>query len=250
MLKIENSSSSNTIGILYPGFSAEDDYPTMERLLGGDVRLLLAHTELKSDDHTPEAMKAAGDPDVMAAGVEKLAKERLDSIIWACTSGSFAWGWEDAKKQIEDLQKVAKVPASSTSFAFVDAVKHLRVHKVAIAATYPESLAALFKTFLARAHIEVVQLSSKGVFTASEVGATMGREEVLEFVSTNNHPDADAILVPDTALHSVAWLDELEECVDKPVLTANQVSVWQGIRLAGGNTVRPGLGKLFRSSQL
>jgi maleate cis-trans isomerase len=237
---------SVTVGILYPGFSAEDDYPTMERLLGNDVRLPLVHTDLKSDDHRPEAMKAAGDPDVLEKGANKLASEKIDSIMWACTSGSFAWGWEDAQKQVEDLTQVAHVPASSTSFAFVDAVKHLNLRRVAIAATYPENLATLFKTFLAKADIEVVQLSSRGIFTATEVGATMRKNEVLEFAASNDHPDAEAVLIPDTAMHSVSWLPALEKRVGKPVLTANQVTVWQGIRLAGGNISRPGLGTLFR----
>ena len=238
-----------TIGILYPGYSAEDDYPLAEKLLGNDVHLKVVHTEMKlADDHTPEAMKAAGDPDVLAAGANTLlADGPIDSVMWACTSGSFAWGWEDATTQVNELREAAGgVPASSTSFAFVDAVHHLGIKRVAIAATYPADLAELFKVFLGRADIEIVQLVSRGVFTATEVGSTMGREEVLEFVASNDHPNAEAILVPDTALHSMAWLDELEERVGKPVLTANQVSIWQGMRLAGASLQRPGLGKLFR----
>jgi hypothetical protein len=43
----------------------------------------------------------------------------------------------------------------------------------------------------------------------------------------------------------MAWLDELEERLGKPVLTANQVSIWQGLRLAGDRTARKGLGRLF-----
>jgi maleate cis-trans isomerase len=233
------------VGILYPGYSAEDDYPRLEEMLGGDVSLPLFHTALKSDDHTPEAMKAAGDPDVLADGARALKPQNLDSIIWACTSGSFAWGWDDARKQVEDLQKVAGVPASSTSFAFVDAAKHLELKKVSVAATYPENLALLFKTFLAKADIDVVQFASKGIFTASEVGASMGRDEVMAFAKSNNHPDAQAILIPDTAMHTVAWIDEIEKELGKPILTANQVSVWQGMKLAGGNLNRSGLGKLF-----
>ena len=38
------------------------------------------------------------------------------------------------------------------------------------------------------------------------------------------------MLVPDTALHTVEWLDDLDELLGKPVLTANQVSVWEGLR--------------------
>lgn len=237
-----------SVGILYPGYAAEDDYPLAEQKLGGDVRLAVAHTEMKlADDHTPEAMKAAGDPDVLSAGAKQLLSQvQLDSIIWACTSGSFAWGWDDAARQARELQQVAGVPASSTSFAFADAVHHLNLKRVAIAATYPADLAELFRTFLGRAGIEVVQLGSRGVFTASEVGASMGRQEVLAFVADNDHPDAEAILVPDTALHSIAWLEDLEQQAGKPVLTANQVSIWQGLRLAGADLRRDGLGSLFR----
>ena len=53
------------------------------------------------------------------------------------------------------------------------------------------------------------------------------------------------MLVPDTALHTVAALGELEAVVGKPVLTANQVSAWEGMRLAGAGTAVPELGQLF-----
>jgi maleate cis-trans isomerase len=43
----------------------------------------------------------------------------------------------------------------------------------------------------------------------------------------------------------MAWLDELEQRLGKPVLTANQVSIWQGLRLAGDRTARQGMGRLF-----
>ena len=34
------------LGILYPGHSAEDDYPRIEQLLGSDVRVDLVHTDI------------------------------------------------------------------------------------------------------------------------------------------------------------------------------------------------------------
>jgi hypothetical protein len=46
-------------------------------------------------------------------------------------------------------------------------------------------------------------------------------------VEQNDNPDAEAILVPDTALHTVAWLEQLEAAAGKPVLTANQVTFWK-----------------------
>ncbi len=70
---------------------------------------------------------------------------------------------------------------------------------------------------------------------------------MLEFAAAADHPDAQAVLLPDTALHTIGLLDQLDARVGKPVLTANQVSVWQGLRLAGEASPRPGLGALFRA---
>ena len=53
------------------------------------------------------------------------------------------------------------------------------------------------------------------------------------------------MLLPDTALHTIGLLDALDARVGKPVLTANQVSVWQGLRLAGADAPRRGFGTLF-----
>jgi len=90
-----------------------------------------------------------------------------------------------------------------------------------------------------------VHINCRGIITAAEVG-TLEKEAVLRFVTDNDHPDADALLIPDTALHSAAWLEDLEAAAGKPVLTANQVSFWEGLRLCGKLTPQSGLGTLFR----
>ncbi len=231
-----------TIGFLYPGYSAEDDYPTAQRLLDADVRLALVHTEMREDAHRVDALLDIGSDQVLAEGVARLG--RLDSVVWACTSGSFVFGWEGATRQVAKLAEVAGVPASSTSFAFTDAVAALGARRVSVAATYPGEVAERFVEFLAHEGIDVVRLSSRGIVTAAEVG-TLDRDDVLDFAEANDHPDADVLLLPDTALHTIGWLDDLERRVGKPALTANQVSIWQGLRLAGARLQRPGLGTLF-----
>jgi maleate cis-trans isomerase len=230
------------VGILYPGYSAEDDYPLAESLLGGP-RLPLVHTLMREDAHRVDALLDIGGDDVLADGVRALG-EPLSAVVWACTSGSFVFGWDGAAAQVSALGDVAGVPASSTSFAFVDACARLGVTRVAVGATYPDDVAERFVAFLAVAGIEVLSLSAKGIITAAEVG-TLPRETVLEFAAAADHPDAQAVLLPDTALHTIGLLDALDARVGKPVLTANQVSVWQGLRLAGADAPRAGLGALF-----
>jgi maleate cis-trans isomerase len=242
-----------TVGILYPGYSAEDDYALAEALLArpagfhppglGGPRLPLVHTLMREDAHRVDALLDIGGDDVLADGVRALGGP-LDSVVWACTSGSFVFGWDGARAQVEALGAVAGVPASSTSFAFVDACARLGVSRVAVGATYPDDVAERFVAFLGAAGIEVLSLSAKGIVTAAEVG-TLPKETVLEFAAAADHPDAQAVLLPDTALHTIGLLDALDARVGKPVLTANQVSVWQGLRLAGADAVRQGFGALF-----
>lgn len=229
------------IGILYPGYSAEDDYPLAQLRLAG-VELPLVHTDMPVDAHREDALLEIGGDAILAAGAAKLVG--LDSIMWACTSGSFIFGRDGAGRQADALARAAGVPASSTSFAFADAIAALGLRRVAIAATYPEDVATRFVEFLGAGGVEVVALTSRGIVTAAEVG-TLDSETVLDFAQRNDHPDAQALLMPDTALHTVEVLEELELRLGKPVLTANQVTIWQGMRLAGAPLTRPGFGALF-----
>lgn len=53
------------------------------------------------------------------------------------------------------------------------------------------------------------------------------------------------MLLPDTALHTAAHLPALEAELGKPVLTANQVTAWEGLRLLDRRVSCPALGALF-----
>jgi maleate cis-trans isomerase len=70
---------------------------------------------------------------------------------------------------------------------------------------------------------------------------------VIALVAGAKRDTAEAVLVPDTAMHSLAWVDELEAAAGIPVLTANQVTIFEGLRLGGRIPPLPGLGALFTS---
>lgn len=233
-----------TIGMLYPGFGAEDDYPYLEPLLGEDVSLPLVHTSVGVDAHEVQALLDLGRSERLLEGADSLRAARPDAVMWACTSGSFVFGWDGARQQALEVQEALQVPASSTSLAFVDAIRALGMDRVAVAATYPEDVSRHFVDLLGRGGIDVTQLVSHDIATAALAGE-LDREGVLELARSNDSPQAQAILIPDTALHTARWINELEEALGKPVLTANQVTVWQGLRLAGALRPCAALGTLF-----
>ncbi|MET8470563.1 decarboxylase [Streptomyces sp. NPDC006422] len=233
------------LGFLYPGHSAEDDYPRIEMLIDSDVRLSVVHTDIGEDAHRVDALLKMGAPERLAAGVEELRLAGAEAAVWACTSGSFVFGWDGAHEQVRGLAMAAGLPASSTSFAFAHALKEVGARRVAVAATYPEDVADHFATFLKAAGAEVVSVRGSGIVTAAEVG-TWGWDEVLAMARAGDHADADAVLLPDTALHTAAYVRDLEAELGKPVLTANQVTVWEALRLVDRRVNAPALGALFR----
>ncbi|MFD5651329.1 MULTISPECIES: aspartate/glutamate racemase family protein [unclassified Streptomyces] len=232
------------LGFLYPGHSGEDDYPRIEQLLGGDIRVDLVHTDIGEDAHRVDALLEMGSPGRLEAGVAELRLAGADAVVWACTSGSFVHGWDGAREQVRALAQAAGLPASSTSFAFVHAAKELGVRRVSIGATYPDDVARLFADFLGAAGIEVADVVGSGIITAAEVG-TWTEAEVLALARAADRPDAEAVLLPDTALHTAAYIPALEKELGKPVLTANQVTIWEGLRLADRRVNAPELGALF-----
>ncbi|MFI1723983.1 decarboxylase [Streptomyces sp. NPDC020489] len=232
------------LGFLYPGHSAEDDYPRIEQLLGSDIRLDVVHTDVGEEAHRPDALRRMGSEARLAAGVEELRLAGAESVVWACTSGSFVYGWEGAHEQVRTLARTAGMPASSTSFAFVHAAQEVGARRVAIAATYPDDVAELFADFLRAGGLEVTGLKGAGVITAAEVGA-WGEEEVFTLARQADAAEADALLLPDTALRTAAHVAALEKELGKPVLTANLVTVWEGLRLADRRVNAPNLGALF-----
>jgi maleate cis-trans isomerase len=238
------------LGLLYPGHAAEDDLPWLVESLFPDGSVLadVVHTSMDEDAHDVDVLLDLGSSRRLHAAADTLREHGAAVAVWACTSGSFVFGLEGAQRQAAQLQEHFGGPASSTSLAFVAALETLQARRVAIAATYPETVTACLVDLLGDAGFEVMEAGSSGIVTAAEVG-TLGEEALLDLVRAVNRPDADALLVPDTALHTARSLATLEAAGGKPVLTANQVSVWEALRLAGRDVDAPaGLGTLFAHS--
>ncbi|WP_084342574.1 maleate cis-trans isomerase family protein [Janibacter corallicola] len=223
------STDRATVGIIYPDHAAEDDYPLAERLLG--VSLPVVHI-YGTDLHAVPELLDLGSPQRLAEGAHQLAGHAPDAVMWACTSGSFVRGVDGARVQVERLADVTGVPTSSTSPAFVGALQTLGLSRVSVAASYPDDIAQLFVDYLAAGGARVLAMSSAGIDTAAEVG-TLPPGRVVDLITAADREDAEAVLVPDTAMHTLGVIPEAEAAIGKPVLTANQVTIWQGLQPLG-----------------
>ncbi|NEY31616.1 decarboxylase [Streptomyces sp. PRKS01-65] len=226
------------LGFLCPGHFAEDDYSRIEQLLGSDVRVELMRTDAGVGADRTDPLGRLGTPERLAAGVQELRHAGAEAVVWASTEDSSGYGWEGAHEQVRSLARTAGMPASSTAFAFVHAIRELGVRRVAVGAASPEDVTALFAGFLRADGIEVVAAHSAR-------GGTGDEAEVRSLARSADRPEAEAVLLPDTALRTAAHVPALEKELGKPVLTASQVTVWEALRLADRRVNAPELGALF-----
>ncbi|EDY44470.1 maleate cis-trans isomerase family protein [Streptomyces sp. SPB074] len=226
------------LGFLYPGHAAEDDYPRIEQTLASDIRLALAHV--------PASGGEAGWPGDALAGkaAEDLRLSGAEAVVWASTLGSAAGGPEESLRQADRLAKDAGAPASGTATAFVNAARELGMKRVSLATPYDGTRTETLAAYLRAAGFEVAGAVAGGPASPAEAAA-WDAEAQAELVREAAEPGPDGVLLACTALRTAAYLPRLELAAGRPVLTANQVSVWEALRLAERRVREPALGTLF-----
>ncbi|RSN26814.1 decarboxylase [Amycolatopsis sp. WAC 04169] len=241
------------IGLLYPTRDCgEDDFLACARKLDPDLTVDFAYVPWgenigRVEDLDPagkhEAVRELGSPERLSAAAR--FDTAPDVVSWACSSCSFTRGLAGAREQANVLGARLGVPASSTSLAYLTALAHLRTNRVALASVYHRDTTATFADFLAEAGIDTVHSVSADA-PSDRALATWDRRRITELATAADHEDAEAVLIPETALHTTPLLEDLETSLGKPVLTATAVTLWDALRTLGTPPVRQGLGSLFR----
>lgn len=232
--------SARRIGVLAPLRELPGEIQDVAAATTEPVSLWQVITEA-ADDHSLDALLAAGEHERLLAGVERMERWRPDVVAWACTSGSFVRGRAGALAQIEAIERATRVPATSTSLAFVEAAAALGIGEVAVVAPYPDAAARAFADFLAEWGIAVRQTVTLGCDgpSVSERLTAADLEPELSAIDPGV-----AVLLPDTAVWGIEILAELGPRRAAPLLVANQVTLWQAFDLIGLGTARPAFGDL------
>lgn len=89
----------------------------------------------------------------------------------------------------------------------------------------------------------------QGVSPAELYPRGMGFEQDVEYlynqIGVAISAAADGVLIAGTGFRSVGIIEALEAALGRPVVTANQASMWRCLRMAGVNDVMSGYGKLL-----
>lgn len=184
----------------------------------------------------------------MAAHTEGAAEDlvrAVDALAYGCTSGSFVGGpaW-DAELR-ERIARVTGKPVTTTSTAVVRGLRALGLRTLAVATPYTREVNDRLAGFLEQEGFEVAEM--KGLEVAVRGGQGVYHPSAAYRLAREvDVPRADGILISCTNFRTVEIIEPLEADLGKPVVTSNQATLWDLLRLCGIGDRVPGGGALMR----
>ena len=171
-----------------------------------------------------------------------LPNEKLDCVVYGCTSGTIAAGYENIKNKINEAKPEAKVTTPST--AALNALKKMNIKKIAIFTPYSKVLNDDVLNYFKNENFIVTSNSYFDISNDLDIGK-VDPNYLYEVLCKMDLSDADALFVSCTALPVLNIIDKLEKKLNKPVLSSNQTLIWDSLEIIGKNNSITGFGKLF-----
>ncbi len=171
-----------------------------------------------------------------------LPNEEIDCVVYGCTSGTIAAGYESIEKKVKAAKPKAKLTTPSS--AAIKALKRLNIKKLAIFTPYSKKLNDQIINHFSEEKFDIVSNSYLDIAADYDIGK-VDQDFLFEILSNMNIADADALFISCTALPVLNIIEKLEKKINKPVLSSNQTLIWNTLEEIGKNTDIKGFGKLF-----
>ena len=174
-----------------------------------------------------------------------VATAKVDLIVYGCTAPTFyrGVGWD--QEVIKLIEKKTDIPAITTSTAMVVGLKEMGVKRVCVISPYIEEVEEKLLSFLVGNGFMVAKSSSFKVRDGLEMARIPGFA-VYRMVRESFRQDVEGVFIAVTALSCLDIVEQLEKDLGKPVVTANQASMWLALRKLGLPDRIEGYGELLR----
>ena len=171
-----------------------------------------------------------------------LPNQKIDCVVYACTSGTIAAGYNSIETKIKQAKSEAKVTTPST--AAIKALKKLKIKKISVFTPYIKNLNNDVVEFFKKENFEVTSNSYFDISNDLDIGK-IDQDYLFEVLSNMDLKNSDALFVSCTALPVLSIIDKLEKKINKIVLSSNQALIWDTLEAIGKNNSIKGYGKLF-----
>lgn len=173
-----------------------------------------------------------------------LPDDKLDVIVFACTSGTVAVGEEIA---CAELQKGAPgARATTLAGAVRKALKAIGAEKIVLGSPYIPELNDNVVRYLGSAGFSVIAAHGMGLKYDTDM-IRVSPDYLIDYAQAIDDSQADAVLLSCGALRSIDVIDRIEQKLGKPAICSNQAMLWDSLRLAGVHDRLSGLGMLLKN---
>jgi maleate isomerase len=172
----------------------------------------------------------------------------MDAILWNGTSGSWTGkGFEADVSLCEEITRVTGVPASTSSLAQLEVLKHYGIKRFALAVPYVEEPTRKIIETYAKHGFTVVKTARLDQTENVVIGNTPF-EQIKQLLRDADSPDAECIVVACTNLPATAVVDEMEAELGKPIFDSIAVTLWKALKTTSIEVPLHGFGKLVRAN--
>jgi maleate cis-trans isomerase len=197
----------------------------------------------KAGEHAGMEERVRAYREGLAGPTAALSQVRPAVVLLAHTASSYALGYGNEQTLVDRIASLAGAPALLAAQAVLAALRHLGVKRLALGTPYPESISRQGKAYWEAAGFEIAGYHR--LENVTDIYAE-NEERAYELARRADAPEADAVLLSGTGLPTVAVLETLERDLGKPVLSSNQASLWQALRMARVRESIAGYGRLLR----
>ena len=200
-------------------------------------------TRLKTDDYTTNETLSRH-IEFMADAASRIQPDtKPDVVSYSCTSGSIVIGEE---RIMEEIRRGAPYAMPMTLVTgVVDALHELDVKKIVVGTPYLDEINTREAEFLLSKGFDILDIQGLNLETGIEFG-TVTPDYWKKFALEINRPDAEAIFLSCGGIRALEVAQEIEQIVNKPVVTSNQAQMWSCLRRAGIFDSIEGFGQIFQ----
>jgi len=177
-----------------------------------------------------------------AAG--QLLTDPVDVIGYASTTSAYTIGFDAEMAMVLRLSQLTGRPVAATCASAVRALRVLKVERVALigAPWFDPEFNELGAAYFASQGFDVVSSVSAEL---SQDPRAIEPAAVCEWASGHAADTAQAVFIGGNGFRAAGAIEALEAAINRPVLTSNQVLLWQLLAQADDTFGINGYGRLF-----
>ena len=174
-----------------------------------------------------------------------LPDQDIDCIVYGCTSGTIAAGYNSIEQKVKAAKPMADVTTPST--AAIKALKKMKISKISIFTPYSKKLNDEVLKYFKSEGFEITSNSYFDIEADYDIGK-VDQNYLFDVLSNMDLKGAEALFVSCTALPVLPIINKLENKLNTTVLSSNQALIWDTLVKINKNNSVKGFGKLFHAN--